>query len=123
MQRASFNKVIIQNSKIKDFEAVYADFSNTVFINCLLEINYGSGANGLSSAKLENCIFVNCTFTGYPLRGSNLINCTFANCNGEITDDADVENIYGLPHFHSSNQKVLQNKEQAMRLITEVKNV
>lgn len=123
MQRAIFKKVIFENSTMKDFEAVYADLSNTIFVNCNLELNYGSGANGFSGSKLEDCLFINCNFTGYPLRGSNLINCTFSNCNGEITDDAVSKNSSGLSLFPSSNSKVLQNIEQATHLINEVKNV
>ncbi len=122
MQRACLNKVIIQNSTLKDFEAVYANFSNIVFMNCNFEINYGSGSNGLSSANLNDCIFLNCNFKGYPLRGSNLVNCTFINCAGEITDDANTQNTYGLPHFHTAKTISLNNKQQANRLISEVKN-
>ena len=55
-------------------ESVYADIKDTVFIHCLFELNYGSGSNGFSGAALQNCIFINCSFSGYPMRGSKLTN-------------------------------------------------
>lgn len=126
MQRAVLNKVIIQNSSLKDFEAVYADIKDTVFIHCLFELNYGSGSNGFSGAALQNCIFINCSFSGYPMRGSKLTNCTFINCSGETTDDFEADNTFGLPYCESAKEIPITNREQAMELLNkleEVKNV
>lgn len=122
LQRAIFKKSIFINSSFKDFEGLYANISNCVFINCNFTINYGSGMNGFSSGKLENCIFHNCNFIGYPLRGANSINCTFIFCTGEITDDIVAENSYGIPYVSFSNKMQLNHIEEAKNLLNEVSN-
>lgn len=125
MQRLEFNKSIIQNTSFKDFEGVYSKTINTVFLNCYFEINYGSGMNGFSSGNFENCIFMNCNFSGYPLRGANVTNCTFINCTGELSDDMTAINSSGLPlviNPTNRTKKPIANKEKALELLCEVKN-
>lgn len=123
MQRANLDKNIIQNTTLKNFEGVYTKITDTVFINCLFELTYGNGMNGFSSADIENCIFINCSFKGFPLRGTNVTRCTFINCNGEISDDITVSRSYGIPHIVPEYAKKLIHKEQALKLIYGVKNV
>ncbi len=123
MQRALLNKLIVQNSTFKDFEAVYARINNSVFINCFFELNYGSGSNGFSGAELKNCIFLNCSFSGYPMRGSKLKGCTFIGCSGEITDDIEAESVFGLQNYNCTDETTLINRNRAVCLINEVQNV
>lgn len=122
MQRAEFTKSIIQDSTIKDIEGIYAAFSNAVFINCFFELTYGNGMNGFCSAKFENCLFYNCSFSGYPLRGAKTEGCTFICCSGEITDDIEADNCFGLPRQIQASSMELLNYDSAMNLINEVKN-
>ena len=68
MQRVKIEKIIFNNSSFIDFEGIYAEISNTVFNNCHFEINYGNGMNGFSGASFDDCLFINCTFSGFPLR-------------------------------------------------------
>lgn len=122
LQRSQFNNTIIRNSSLKDFEGVYAKISQTVFINCNFEINYGSGMNGYSSASFENCIFINCRFTGYPLRGAETKNCTFIGCAGEITDSITADCTFGLPGAACTESIKITNREEAEKIIREGKN-
>lgn len=123
MQRAEFNNTIIEDSTIKDIEGIYAKISNTLFINCYFEISYGIGMNGFSSASFENCLFYNCQFTGYPLRGANSTGCTFINCSGEITDNMESKTCYGLPQCPAEKSMELKQHKEAIDLINEVSNV
>ena len=122
MQRAEFTKSIIEGSTIKDIEGIYAHFSNTVFIGCYIELTYGNGMNGFCSADFENCLFYNCSFTGYPLRGAKTKGCTFIACSGEITDDIEVECSYGIPRYPATESMPLQKYDSALNLINEVSN-
>ena len=123
LQRSQLNDSIIKDSVLKDFEGVLAKISQTVFINCRFEISYGSGMNGFSSARFENCIFINCSFSGYPLRGAETKNCTFINCGGEITDSVAADNTFGLPGAGYTECTKISNRIQAERIIQEAKNV
>lgn len=120
MQRAQFKNTIIESSTIKDIEGIFASFSNTVFINCYFELTYGNGMNGFSSGQFENCIFYNCNFTGYPLRGASINHCTFIACGGEISDDISSECSYGLPRIPVCNSMPLTDNNAAQNLINEV---
>lgn len=122
MQRAEFIKSIIQDSSIKDIEGIFSHFLNTIFISCFFEITYGNGMNGFSSAHFENCIFYNCSFTGYPLRGAKITGSTFVACNGEITDDVEANCCYGMPHTQQTAFHKLTNYDFAINLINEVSN-
>lgn len=119
LQRAEFNCSIFENSSFKNFEGVFAKACNTIFINCYFEISYDSGMNGFSSGIFEDCIFYNCNFSGYPLRGATTKNCTFINCSGEITDDAICSTTYGLPHYPSTEKKEISNIDIANKIINE----
>ncbi|MBQ8678962.1 MAG: pentapeptide repeat-containing protein [Treponema sp.] len=94
MQRATIKNCIVQNSCFSDFEGIYATLKDSCFRNCRFENTFESGMNGFSGAKFENCIFLNCIFDGYPLRGMQTSSCVFINCIGEITDDAECINTY-----------------------------
>ena len=122
MQRAQFKNTIIDSSTIKDIEGIYASFSNTVFINCFIELTYGNGMNGFSSALFENCLFYNCSFSGYPLRGAKIDHCTFIACSGEITDEIEAECSYGLPRIPIAEASPLTDFNAAQNLINEVTN-
>ena len=122
MQRSQFKNTIIDSSTIKDIEGIYASFSNTVFINCFVELTYGNGMNGFSSAIFENCLFYNCNFSGYPLRGAKIDHCTFIACSGEITDEIDSVCSYGLPQISITEASHLTNFNAAQKLINEVTN-
>ena len=126
MQRVKIEKIIFNNSSFIDFEGIYAEISNTVFNNCHFEINYGNGMNGFSGASFENCIFINCTFSGFPLRGSKVNNCTLVRCSGEISDDIDCNNTFSdsieLIRFCSLIRETqLFHRHESERLISEVK--
>lgn len=120
MQRAQFKNTIIDSSTIKDIEGIFANFSNTIFINCYIELTYGNGMNGFSSALFENCIFYNCTFSGYPLRGAKINHCTFIACGGEISDDIEAECSYGIPRIPVPESMTLIDADAAQNLINEV---
>lgn len=94
MQRAVIKNSLVQNSCFSDFEGIYATLKDSCFKNCRFENTYEAGMNGFSGAKFENCIFINCIFEGYPLRGVYTTSCVFINCTGEITDDAECINTY-----------------------------
>ena len=121
LHRSIFNKCIIQNSTLKDFEGISSKIIQTVFINCNFEITYGSGMNGYSSGLFENCSFINCNFIGYPLRGSETKKCSFINCTGEISDCIETSCTYGLHESCNSEMMEIKNREIAYNLINEVK--
>jgi uncharacterized protein YjbI with pentapeptide repeats len=124
MQRASINNSIIQNSVFSDFEGIYANLKNSFFSNCRFDNTYEAGMNAFSGAKFENCIFVNCNFSGFPLRGINTSSCVFINCVGEIPDDANCINTYTNSSFLNkfcmpAANKVLTNMTEAQKIIKE----
>ena len=78
--------------------------------------------NGFSGAKFENCIFLNCLFEGYPLRGVQTASCVFINCAGEITDDAECRNTYSNSYALNTYclpiaGMNLMKKEEAQKLL------
>lgn len=122
MQRAVFATCIVQNSYFSDFEGIYATLKNSCFKNCRFENTYEAGMNGFSGAKFENCIFINCVFEGYPLRGVCTESCVFINCTGEITDDAECintySNAYSINRYCSPMEDIeLLKKQEAQELI------
>ena len=126
MQRAKIEKTIFNSSSFIDFEGIYAEISNTVFYNCHFEINYGNGMNGFSGASFENCIFINCTFSGFPLRGSKVNNCTLVRCSGEISDDIDCNDTFSdsielIRLCCPIRETQLFHRHESERLISEVK--
>ncbi len=120
LHRSVINKCIIQNSTFKDFEGISSKIDQSVFINCNFEITYGSGMNGYSSGLFENCIFINCSFTGFPLRGAETKDCAFINCTGEISDSIQTSCTYGLENSIKNETIKLSNKALAEKLISEV---
>ena len=76
------------------------------------------GMNGFSNGKLINCIFINCSFKGFPLRGANTEFCTFIHCSGEITDDAECSNTVGLDQYcRDFNKMQIKNRQKALDFI------
>ena len=119
LQRCTIKNSMFSDSLFSDFEGISASVENSVFLATRFEITYGGGMNGFSGASLKNCIFYGCTFSGYPLRGAVLENCTFINCSGEITDDCEGTNVYGLPRFCPPPVKTaLTRRTQAQQLIS-----
>jgi uncharacterized protein YjbI with pentapeptide repeats len=119
LQRCVIKDSMYVDSLFSDFEGINASVENCFFQTTRFEITYGGGMNGFSGAELKNCIFCGCTFTGFPLRGAIFENCTFINCRGEITDDCEGANVYGLPRFCAPPVKTaLTQREQAEELIS-----
>ena len=126
MQRVKIEKTIFNSSSFIDFEGIYAEISNTVFYNCHFEINYGNGMNGFSGASFDDCLFINCTFSGFPLRGSKVNNCTLVRCSGEISDDIDSNNTFSdsielIRLCSPIRETPLFHRHESERLISEVK--
>jgi uncharacterized protein YjbI with pentapeptide repeats len=117
MQRSVLQQMTICESTFSDFEGVMATVTDCAFYAAAFEITYGSGMNGFSGAILENCIFLNCRFSGYPLRGATLKNCVFAGCSGDITDDATCSNVFGLQHSERINPTELVYRDNAVRIL------
>lgn len=110
--RAGFNRVQMVNSILSDFEAAYADISNCFFLNSTVELTYGKGMNGFSGAKLQHCIFYNCHFSGFPLRGVQLKNCLFFNCYGEI---GEMEGEYMInPNITQTRESLVQMDQKQL---------
>ena len=96
LQRAEFRGCRFISSTLFDFEALNARMDNCIIAHSMLGVEYGSGMNGLSGAAVSNCIFYNCRFEGFPLRGALLRSTVFACCSGQIGDDMDCVNVAGL---------------------------
>ena len=121
MQRASIEKCIVEDSIFSDFEALDADVCDCFFKNCKFELTDDAGMNGFSSANIRSSIFYNCSFSGYPLRGSNVLSCVFINPTGFIADDIEINNTVGLESVMRSNvkEKTLSNIDSAKKFIQE----
>lgn len=96
LQRAQFFGSQFVSSAFIDFEALNVQIDNCVFAHSMFSINYGSGMNGFSSAEIKNCIFYNCRFEGFPLRGALVRSTAFIHCGGEIGDEMECANVAGL---------------------------
>lgn len=122
LQKMSMNNSIIINSNLNNFEGIYCNIKNTIFKNCSFKLDYNCGMNGFSGGNMENCIFINCSFTGYPLRGIKTDYCTFKDCYGEITDEAECTNTFGMGRFSGEIENIpLINKQNALNFINEWK--
>lgn len=122
LQRASFSHTNFVNSKIIDIEAGYTKINSCIFKNTDFDISYGSGMNGFAQAVISNSFFYNCTFSGYPLRGAQLENCIFCNCSGQIGDEFISHNVFGLGMNFNTNQKTIDNLEEAQHLLERFSN-
>jgi uncharacterized protein YjbI with pentapeptide repeats len=96
LQRARFQESRIISSAFLDFEALNVQIDNCVFAHSMFSISYGGGMNGFSSAEIKNCIFYNCRFEGFPLRGALVRSTAFVHCGGEIGDGMECDNVAGL---------------------------
>jgi len=117
LQRSVFYGSRFISSMFLDFEALDVKMDNCIFAHCTISINYGSGMNGFSNAEISNCIFYNCRFEGYPLRGSGVKSCVFAYCAGQIGDDMECNNTAGIGLKGRANRKSVVNQIEGQRLI------
>ena len=117
LQRAKFQKVKVFLSSFTDFEAIESRMENCLFAHSRFVITYGNGMNGYSGAILRNCIFYNCRFEGFPLRGATLENCVFVQCYGEVGDDMDCRNVAGLHRWGDGRSVRLKRPAQAAELL------
>lgn len=120
LQRASFMHSRIISSSLLDFEALNAMVDNCVFAYSIFSIGYGSGMNGLSGATISNCIFYNCRFEGFPLRGAVLRSNVFAHCFGEIADEIDCGNVAGLGVKGKPEYMPVTAPHEASRLLSRI---
>lgn len=118
LQRANFTRSRVVSSSLIDFEALNAMVDNCVFSYSIFSIGYGSGMNGLSGATISNCIFYNCRFQGFPLRGAVLRSNVFAHCFGEIADEIDCGNVAGLGSKGSPGYMPVTAPNEASRLLS-----
>jgi uncharacterized protein YjbI with pentapeptide repeats len=119
LQRARFIESQIISSALLDFEALNAQIDNCVFAHSIFSISYGSGMNGFSSAEIKNCIFYNCRFEGFPLRGALVQSTAFVHCGGEIGDEMTCVNVAGLGFQGRPLSMPLAGEPQAERLLAE----
>lgn len=118
MQRTNINRCTVRDSRFSDFEGIEASVSGSLFLNCHFEVTYGGSMNGFSGARFTNCIFIGCSFSGYPLRGAYTQSCVFSGCHGEITDDVECHNSTGLSGFCINMQGMsLSKRETALQFI------
>ena len=120
MQRVKIDKCMFKNCVFKDFEAVYATITNTVFYNCRFEVTNLQGLTGFAQSKLSNCLFISCDFSGFPLRTAITDHCVFTNSMGNVTDDVQASASFGLAGFtqeYSQGSKKLTNSSSALELI------
>jgi uncharacterized protein YjbI with pentapeptide repeats len=119
LQRAQFSGNRIVSSALLDFEALNVQINNCIFAHSMFSISYGSGMNGFSSAKIQNCIFFNCRFEGYPLRGASLESSVFAYCAGEIGDEMDCDNVAGLGLRGRAGMMPLYAEHEAVKFLAQ----
>ena len=120
MQCVRIEKCVFDRCILRDFEAIESTVTNCVFNKCCFEITGDLGMNGFSGTQIENTLFINCRFTGNPLRGAHTESCVFAQCAGEITDDAVCENTYGLGSFSGILcGTTLEHRTEAQQFIKE----
>ena len=117
LQRAEFQKMRVVSSRFTDFEAIESHMENCLFAHSRFVLTYGSGMNGYSGALLRNCIFYNCRFEGFPLRGATLENCVFVQCYGEIGDDMECRNVAGLARWADGRSVQMKRQSEASALI------
>jgi uncharacterized protein YjbI with pentapeptide repeats len=96
LQRAVLRGIRASALSMVDFEALNIEMENCLFAHSRFTINYDGGMNGFSGGVIRNCLFYNCYFEGFPLRGSEIHGSVFAACGGEIGDEMDCENVAGL---------------------------
>jgi uncharacterized protein YjbI with pentapeptide repeats len=117
LQRAVFNNSRFVAASILDFEALDVKVDNCIFAHCMIGINYGTGMNGFCSANFTNCIFYNCRFEGYPLRGSRVTSSVFAYCSGQIGDEMECNNVAGIGLKGKAKYKKIERQIEARRLL------
>lgn len=119
LQRAEFFENQFISSAFIDFEALNVQIENCVFAHSMFSISYGSGMNGFSSAEIKNCIFYNCRFEGFPLRGALVRSTAFVHCGGEIGDEMDCANVAGLGLRGKAQSMPVNSRLEAERLLTQ----
>ncbi len=118
MQNARIENCVWENSKVVDFEGINCSIKNSIFENCEFEIASEMGINGFSGGEISRCIFVNCGFQGFPLRGISAHSCIFIDCRGEITDDIQCSSTFGLGDYSGLLKGTeLKKRQEGLRLI------
>jgi uncharacterized protein YjbI with pentapeptide repeats len=96
LQRTTLKRLNLIASSLTDFEALEATMEDCFVAHSRFSITYASGMNGFSGGSIKNCIFYNCYFEGFPLRGASVESSVFVHCRGEIGDEMDCCNVAGL---------------------------
>jgi uncharacterized protein YjbI with pentapeptide repeats len=109
MQRAELRRMRVCSSAFADFEAIQSVLEDCVFSGVRFALSYGSGMNGFCGARIRNCIFYNCRFEGFPLRGASLENCLFVASSGETGREDSVCRL--------SSPEPLVRREEAFALV------
>lgn len=117
LQRTRFENCRIISSTFSDFEGLNAVMEQCVIAHSMFSISYGSGMNGFSGGSIRNCIFYNCRFEGYPLRGAGLDSSVFLYCSGEIGEDMDCSNVSGLGLRGRANTMTVKARGAAENLL------
>ncbi len=121
LQRSRFENCRIVSSSVTDFEGLNVEMDQCVIAHSMFCLSYGSGMNGFSGGHIRNCIFYNCVFDGYPLRGANLEGCVFLYCSGQIGEDMDCVNVAGLGLRGHAQRIAMKNRAEAERTLARIK--
>jgi uncharacterized protein YjbI with pentapeptide repeats len=120
LQRSRFANCQILSSSFTDFEGLDAEMDQCIIAHSMFGISYGSGMNGWSSGHIRNCIFYNCVFDGYPLRGAELEGCVFLYCSGQIGEDMDCNNVSGLGLRGQAQRMAIKDRTEAERILARI---
>jgi uncharacterized protein YjbI with pentapeptide repeats len=121
LQRSRFINCRIVSSSFVDFEGLNVDMNQCVIAHSMFGLSYGSGMNGLSGGSIRNCIFYNCVFDGYPLRGAEIENCVFIHCSGQIGEDMECVNVAGLGLRGHAEHLGVQDRAEAGRVLAGIR--
>ena len=105
--KLTFYGIIFHNSK-SDFTHLAMDDSGNTYYNCVFNISNLGGWNGIVSkacAKIENCIFADCTFSkdnAYPISGT-AVNCASTNTVMEPSAGTRTTCLTGISVDNSYN--------------------
>jgi uncharacterized protein YjbI with pentapeptide repeats len=121
LQRSAFYNCRIAASSFIDLEALNVTMDQCVITRSVFTINYGSGMNGWSGAHIQNCIFYNCVFDGYPFRGAEITNCVFVHCSGQIGEDMKCVKVAGLGIHGNAEKMALKERTEAEQLLVKIR--
>jgi uncharacterized protein YjbI with pentapeptide repeats len=121
LQKSHFTNCRIVSSSFTDFEGLNLEMDQCIIAHSFIGISYGSGMNGFSGGNIRNCIFYNCLFDGYPLRGATLEGCVFINCSGQIGEDMDCTNVVGLGLRGHTKHVTVNNRTEAEQILARIR--